>query len=260
MNEPFSCHGRLHCEFIPFVRGNDDFSVLNGEKINPFIDGDALPGDYGEVKCLGNSGKVYKNLMLGISPSPSYKARLHEHPKVGLNILMLGFDSTSRMTWMRNLPKSHEYFTKTLRGTVLKGYNIVGDGTPSALLPILTGKTEQELPEARRGYKNATVVDNHPWIWKDFHNAGYVTQWGEDAASIGTFTYRMLGFKEQPVDHYLRPFYIHAESQYNSHKPFCLGSLPRHVNMLNWVKDFFSVCADTPKFSFLFHSEFTHNG
>ncbi len=48
------------------------------------------------------------------------------------------------------------------------GYNIVGDGTPAALLPILTGQTEQELPEARRGHISAETVDRFPWIWKKF--------------------------------------------------------------------------------------------
>jgi hypothetical protein len=48
------------------------------------------------------------------------------------------------------------------------GYNIVGDGTPSALLPILTGQTEQQLPEARRGHDGAETVDRFPWIWKKF--------------------------------------------------------------------------------------------
>ena len=55
------------------------------------------------------------------------------------------------------------------------------------------GKNESELPEARRGYTQAQSVDNHPWIWRDLRNLGYVTQWGEDGASTGTFTYRMLG-------------------------------------------------------------------
>ena len=58
---------------------------------------------------------------------------------MGVNVLMFGFDSVSRMTWMRNLPKSHRYLTQELGGMVLEGYNIVGDGTPQALLPILTG-------------------------------------------------------------------------------------------------------------------------
>ena len=72
----------------------------------------------------------------------------------------------------------------------------------------ILGKTEAELPEARRGHEGAEGVDNHPWIWKNFRKQGYVTQWGEDGAKLGTFTYRMLGFTYQPVDHYMRPFYI----------------------------------------------------
>jgi hypothetical protein len=59
------------------------------------------------------------------------------------------------------------------------GYNIVGDGTPAALLPILTGKTEKELPEARRGHVGANTVDKFPWIWnkfkgrKEFHSKSF---------------------------------------------------------------------------------------
>ena len=50
----------------------------------------------------------------------------------------------------------------------IQGYNIVGDGTPAALLPILTGQTEKELPEARRGHAGAETVDRFPWIWNKF--------------------------------------------------------------------------------------------
>ncbi|KAI0232461.1 hypothetical protein LSAT2_017188, partial [Lamellibrachia satsuma] len=177
-----------------------------------------------------------------------------------LNVLMFGFDSTSHMSWMRMLPRTHRYFTQTLGGVVLDSYNIVGDGTPQALLPILTGLNEIELPEARRGHPGAARVDGHPWVWKQFRDAGYATQWGEDGAAFGTFQYRMLGFRAQPVDHYMRPFYLQAESQYYWHMPYCLGSLPRHVNMLNWVRDFFAMYPRKPKFSFLFHSELSHDG
>jgi len=59
---------------------------------------------------------------------------------------------------------------------MISGYNIVGDGTPEALLPILTGHTELELPEARRGFPGASPVDGHPWIWKKLSDVGYVTQ------------------------------------------------------------------------------------
>ncbi|KFD44721.1 hypothetical protein M514_14401, partial [Trichuris suis] len=86
-------------------------------------------------------------------------------------------------------------------------YNIVGDGTPAALLPILTGKTEEELPETRRSQRKASFVDVYPFIWKELKRFGYATLYAEDMPSIGTYTYRLKGFKEQPTDHYLRTFY-----------------------------------------------------
>ena len=85
---------------------------------------------------------------------------------LNLSVLMFGFDSMSRMAWMRFLPKSREYFLSQLGGFELKGYNIVGDGTPAALFPILTGLGEDEIPEVRRGFKGAQPLDDLPWIWK----------------------------------------------------------------------------------------------
>ena len=73
-----------------------------------------------------------------------------------------------------------------LGAAVFSGYNVLGDGTPQALLPLLTGHTETELPEARRGFDGAQPVDDHPWIWRQLEDAGYATQWAEDSAEVGT--------------------------------------------------------------------------
>ena len=257
-------HGNITCDYIPYLRGNDDFTVVEGKRMKDFGDKAQITSDFFRVECSSTKRHSYTNIHSGIA----YNAKLHERsstipiPKesTGLNVMMFGFDSTSRMTMMRNLPKSHKYFVEELGAMVLEGYNIVGDGTPQALLPMLTGQTELELPDARRGIYGAKPVDDHPWIWKKFKDQGYVTQWGEDGAGVGTFTYRMLGFNNQPVDHYMRPFYLQAEKLYSANEPYCLGSIPRHLNMLNWVRDFNQMYVDKPKFSFLFHSEFTHGG
>lgn len=73
-------------------------------------------------------------------------------------------------------------------------YNIVGDGTPQALIPILTGKTELELPDTRKRIPNAQFVDSYPFIWNDYKSFGYVTAYGEDLADQGIFQYRLKGF------------------------------------------------------------------
>ena len=59
---------------------------------------------------------------------------------LGLNVLMFGFDSLSKNTFMRKLPHSYQFLKESLKAVVLEGYNIVGDGTPQALIPILTGQ------------------------------------------------------------------------------------------------------------------------
>jgi len=73
------------------------------------------------------------------------------------------------------------------------------------------------------------------------------------------FTYRMLGFQHQPVDHYMRTFYLAAKYRYGIYRPYCIGSTPRHVNMFSWQRQFFHRYADCRKFSFIFHSEFSHD-
>lgn len=39
-----------------------------------------------------------------------------------MNVLMFGFDSVSRNTFIRKLPKSYKYFTEVMKGIVLEGY------------------------------------------------------------------------------------------------------------------------------------------
>ncbi|GAB1603566.1 uncharacterized protein LOC115216652 [Argonauta hians] len=248
------------CDLTPILRGADDYEIKDGKVIKNIQDGDLIPSDFFRISCKSNKTK-YENIHSAIAKRKLIYKRLKKAKPppdmLKLNVLMLGIDSVSHMTWLRQLPKSYEYFTQ-LGGMVLDGYNIVGDGTPQALLPILTGKTEWELPEARRGKPNARTVDGHPWIWKHFKDAGYVTQYGEDAPHIGTFTYRMLGFKDQPTDHYFRTYFLEASKHFSKNKKLCLGSEPRHKIFIDWMKHFVQMYDSVPMFSFLFYSECSH--
>ncbi len=85
-----------------------------------------------------------------------------------------------------------------------------------------------------------------------------MTQWAEDMQSVGTFQYRLKGFRDPPVDHYGRPFYLFVEPKTTS-KPHCFGSITRLQAMFNWIRDFFDVYPNQPKFSYLFHSHYSHN-
>ncbi|CAH1183697.1 unnamed protein product [Phaedon cochleariae] len=181
------------------------------------------------------------------------------HNALRMNVLMFGFDSLSRNAFIRKLPKTYEYITEFLEGDVLQGYNIVGDGTPQALIPILTGKTELELPDTRKRKSDSQFVDVYPFIWNQYKDAGYVTAFFEDVPELGTFTYRLKGFNEPPTDHYMRPYYLESLKERSNWPKLCTGEIPRHKVMLNAIRDFFKVYEMKPKFLFGFHGELSHD-
>ncbi len=179
-----------------------------------------------------------------------------------MNVYMFGFDSISRLSAIRWLPKTYKYWTETLGAVVLEGYNIVGDGTPQALLPILTGRTEQELPLTRKRFQGASHVDIYPWIWSKYELKGYVTMFSEDAPYMGTFSLRLKGFNHQPTDHYMRTFYLMMEGREGwapQVSSTCHWNKPSHAVFFKYAQDFFKAYPNTPKFAFSFHTGLTHN-
>lgn len=61
----------------------------------------------------------------------------------------------------------------------------------AALIPIYSGKTEEELPSVLRNDPKARYVDEaYPFIWKDLHKKNYVSMHLDDWPHIGAFSYR----------------------------------------------------------------------
>lgn len=127
--------------------------------------------------------------------------------EVPISIMFLGLDSVSREKWLSNLPRSSNYFLNTMNASVLNGYNIVGDGTPAALIPILTSKHEHELPNTLKGRSDASHVDEvYPFVWKDFQeNLNYATLYNEDWSVI---IFKRCHFKS--IDYLTRFFLFKA--------------------------------------------------
>ncbi|XP_059169919.1 uncharacterized protein LOC131951605 [Physella acuta] len=257
-------HGEVKCDFIPFFRGENDYKVTYGEKVVGIKDGFPLVSDFFKVSCNSSKDNAsYTNLHAGVFVNQTIKDRLKltKPPAngLGLSVALLGFDSMSRMSWLRRMPKTREYLVNTLKAIELEGYNILGDGTPAALLPILTGKHEHELPEARRGFNGSHPVDSFPWLWKDFQKRGYVTSWADAEIVIAPFNYRLLGFKYQPTDYFMRTFFLAVDPTYKKYSRFCHGSEPKHMVWLNWVRDIFYMYKDDPKFMVHFYTPLSHD-
>ncbi|VDI55509.1 Hypothetical predicted protein [Mytilus galloprovincialis] len=119
----------------------DDFRNKDVETVT-LSDSQVLPlkSDFVKIHCTAKDKNVYENVHVGVRNVPEYHQKIANLTSgLGLDVLILCFDSLSHMTYMRKLKKTYEYFTETLKGTTLNGYNIVGDGTPQARKPIFTG-------------------------------------------------------------------------------------------------------------------------
>ncbi|XP_050555899.1 uncharacterized protein LOC118276547 isoform X2 [Spodoptera frugiperda] len=218
--------------------------------------------DHIKIKCKGkrgNSGSetTWVGYHIGFRKSVE---RLPPPPgrEDTYNVLIFGFDSTSKFGIMRNLPRSFNHIKNHLKATVLDAYNIVGDGTPAALFPILTGKTELELPDVRKASSNATL-DSFPFLFYKLKKDGYRTAYFEDMPEIGTFQYRFNGFKQQPADHYLRSFYLEMRkwSKWMKKNSYCVGDTPQYKVMMNITEQFMQL--DGKRFAFTFVADITHD-
>ena len=207
----------------------------------------------------------WNDLLAGVKARDSVMQRVNSpsltssgNIRTNLNILVFGFDSVSHVNFMRRLPNLYSYLANDLGAVVLDNYNIVGDGTTAAILAALAGSYEEELPETRRGKSKATV-DVYPFVFNQFKKSRYVTAYAEDESSIGTFQYRLNGFKDPPADHYMRPFQLQAEKEHKKHPVYCLGSKPKINVLMDWLEGMFTQYPqDVGKFVFGFHSEYSH--
>lgn len=255
-------HGEIECNYENIYRINDFETSSNLTK--NFPSGKKVLGDFFSVQCRASDRSTYSNVHATVKPLAKViersKSAAVDKNALNLNVYIFGFDSISRLTFQRKLPKTFNYITSKLGAIVLEGYNIIGDGTPQALIPILTGKTEIELPSTRKTDQNADFVNVYPFLWKDFENSGYATLFGEDEPHLGCFTFRLKGFNETPTDHYMRTFYLAAHSQKWFNKQFCWGSQPHHKVHFQYAEDFFkNYPSGVRKFAFMFHGAYSHD-
>ncbi|XP_022209974.1 uncharacterized protein LOC111065853 [Drosophila obscura] len=273
-------HEDVICSYTDIIR-KSDYKVRFGRTLRmkePYV---LQSSDFVKVSCRSGSGQSWFGMAHGIRDTvqrplaanfapnlavlppeavAQAQPQMQEVPTASFyNVLMFGFDSLSRNAFMRKLPRTYEYLTNQMGATVLKGYNIVGDGTPQALVPLLTGFTELELPETRKRFSGSGSVDSYPMIWQDFARLGYMTSFNEDLPNVGTFTYRMNGFQSQPVDHYLRTYFVEAEQMAGDSQPNCIGHQPDHITMLEYTKNFMLKYRDAPRFVFSFHGGLSHD-
>ena len=129
------------------------YSVIthfNNEKASqsvpiPFQHGDTvdLNAEFFSISCLFQTSKYRKRryeYFRSISAHVFKKNKAfadRQLPKnQPINVMFLGLDSVSKENWLTMMPKSSYFLFNKLGSNLLNGYNIVGDGTPAALIPV----------------------------------------------------------------------------------------------------------------------------
>ncbi len=104
------------------------------------------------------------------------------------NVLIIGVDSTSRLSFKRVLPRLESLLRDDLQALELKGYTKVGVNTLPNILPLLTSYSMEELKVLGFASKGK-AWNNCSFIWNNFSDHNYLTAYIEDYPIIHTSTY-----------------------------------------------------------------------
>ena len=135
----------LACSYREIER-IDDFKVKQGD-FKELKDGQKILDEVFEVSCVNNRktpkfkfNNIYVQIVSRLDErEDKIDEKLHKPDKNNcspLNVILLSYDSVSRVSWINRLPKTHQFVTKDMNFEVLSGYNIVGDGTPAGKINI----------------------------------------------------------------------------------------------------------------------------
>ena len=106
--------------------------------------------DFVKVEVHTDDGRVQEDYHMSVVPKEDILNRSTKRPGIPLNVLMIGFHSTSHSNFIRKLPKVYHWLKTDPGSFVFNGFGIVGDGLTPAFSALLVGKPEIELPEARK--------------------------------------------------------------------------------------------------------------
>ena len=242
-------HGTISCTCTSLMLGMGSEGIHTGDTFE-IRNNSLILSDVFVSNCSAADGSVYVHTHSSVMWNRDFHRRKNWEQDIvggiGLNVLVIGVASMSRLGWSRHLKKTHTYVTTDQGAVVLRGYNIVGDPL-EGLLAAFTSPPQGQYPGSNPWLEAVQEADDLPWLFQDFHGAGYVTQWGEDIRRYGS-----LRFKVKPVDHFMGPFYVNTRQNVTSHAP-CIDSDDIHNVLFQNVMDLFEMYPRRPKFSYIFH-------
>ena len=220
-----------------------------------------------QVKCfLKSADLVYENVHVYVPPpSPElYRASRRkgddvDHPSV----LIFGLDSMSRLNFIRQLPRTYRVLTNVLDAIVFKGMTKTGDNTFPNMMALLSGINvhKHDSKTNTLSVQKPTYFDDIPIVWDTFRRSGYATMYNEDAPSLAVFNFQTSGFRYQPTDYYVRPFWLAMNSikNFRSNDSRCYGNTPKYMYLLEYIEQFAARMKDQRYFAFTFLTYLSHD-
>ncbi|XP_046403276.1 uncharacterized protein LOC124168922 [Ischnura elegans] len=254
-------------------RSEKDLGTDNRIRIGkciPFNDTISTTSDFTVVNCSQDDQSMYIGMHAHVVPTEETLKKVEAAAAKGANrppsIFLLAIDSSSRLNFFRAMPKLRAVLEEA--GAVdMTSYNKVGENTLPNLVPLLGGLSLEEasgefsFTEKPIGFgcwpNSSKTFDDCPFLFKAFSRSGYVTMFAEDEPKQSTFNYFKPGFRYQPTDHYLRPFFVfggeHAKVVRRETANWCHAQTPTHLMMMDYVKSFVETYSPrVPFFSFTF--------
>jgi hypothetical protein len=284
INRTYYKGGIVYCEYATIIRETsiDDSYSLNEYKIinqSPT----KIEDEYIKVRCFHQNEinhtshlqVAYEYVHFQIKP---LKVDQTEKPtSKKFNVMILVLDSVSLLSMKRALPNTLKYLKSLSNFYLFEKHHVIGENTFQNLVPMLTGLDSELLLNetiqlSNDGHKNESKItapfDSFPFIWKNYSQANYTTYFSEEWRN-STFYADKFGFKDQPTNFYLRPYWLalydshsYPATKFNSNpKPCYYNKLLHHLSF-EWLKAFenaYSFVADVPRFGIIKLNEMSHD-
>ncbi|KAH6932171.1 hypothetical protein HPB50_003310 [Hyalomma asiaticum] len=237
------------------VRVPDDAFFLRAPVALTF--GEPLGVEYAHVQCYRDADTLFhQEYLLVPLLKDDVEQRCDRKAKgSGLNVLVLGLDSVSRLNFRRHLSETGRYVRHVLKGYELMGYHKVGLNSYPNQTPLLTGLSGEEAKNATGG----KFFDALDFLWKRYAEKGYRTVFHEEQPKYGLYSYVGDGLRHAPTDYYTRHAVMAIDKSKLKKNSYCLGPRPPLDLYLDYMVGLFKVLDKRPFFAYFWMSELAHD-
>lgn len=215
--------------------------------------------DFVRVQCDYLNEIVHDDFFLFDTNKNNFVLERNSNSKAP-NVLMFGFESMSRMNFLRTMKKTRQFLRS--RGSLqLLAYNKLGDNSYPNLFPLVTGKSFKDVKKTCVQHdENYFDIQKCPFIWDEFRKAGFYTALAADSSAgfLGAYESKL---PKIPTDFYLQPFiyetrFVFADRTYNYHT--CLHNRYFYKILLNYVKSVINKVSKNKLFGIFWEQSVSH--